>query len=171
MKSPRFRPLLIAFLLGFAMFLVSILAAELALFQIIRDYVSYSPFGYDPFWPAILWIASSVGLVAAGLTLLVSIVSWTPDLRVVARIMANLAVDGPTKRTNLSSRSGLNYRSFKKYLKWMIDHELVNLGKDNEGLEVFLTPAGQASNSFFVSLLQAPKGVTAKAAEEVTGKV
>lgn len=64
-------------------------------------------------------------MVATTSSFLMAEAAWKPDLSVVARILAILFEDGPTNRTNLSSKSGLNYRSFKKYLEWMIKHDFV----------------------------------------------
>jgi predicted transcriptional regulator len=148
------------------MFLVSLTTAWLALLPRLQ-----TPYGVTSgtLWPAILSTASALGIAATILTFLALEVSWKPDLNVIAKIVAILYKDGPTKRTNLSSRAGLNYsKSFPRYLRWMTDAGLIYVEKNEEGLWVFLTPLGRNSHSFFVALLD--QGNTASPFARVAGK-
>lgn len=144
---------LLSVIVGFIMFLVSIAVAGLALIPSSQNW-TYSFFKSTASWATVLWIASAIGITTTTLTFSVLEVSWKPDLNVVARIIATLYVDGPTNRTNLSSKSGLNYKSFRRYLQWMTGHSLVEMSKDEEGLRVFLTQTGQASYAFFNALIE-----------------
>ncbi|MBO3797396.1 MAG: winged helix-turn-helix domain-containing protein [Thermoproteota archaeon] len=74
-----------------------------------------------------------------------------PDLRVVARLIEILYVNGSMKKTHLQMRAGLNYNVFKEYLKWMLERGLIDRIKDDEGEEkIELTDKGIEAYSRFV---------------------
>ncbi|MEM3659793.1 MAG: winged helix-turn-helix domain-containing protein [Thermoproteota archaeon] len=75
-----------------------------------------------------------------------------PDLRVVARLIEILYVNGSMKKTYLQMRAGLNYNVFKEYLKWMLERGLIDRIKDDEGEEkIELTDKGIEAYSRFVA--------------------
>ncbi|MGA1822829.1 MAG: winged helix-turn-helix domain-containing protein [Thermoplasmatota archaeon] len=67
-----------------------------------------------------------------------------PDIYVVARFLERLWVAGkPMKKTRLQMAVGLNYGTFKKYLQWMIDRQLVVIVMEDRNVEhVTLTRKG-----------------------------
>ncbi len=59
-----------------------------------------------------------------------------PDLYVVARFLDILYSNGnPIGKTRLQMLVGLNYPRFIEYLEWLLQHELVNVFKDEDGVE------------------------------------
>ncbi len=70
-----------------------------------------------------------------------------PDLYVVARFLEKLWTAGkPIKKTRLQMAVGLNYGTFKNYLKWMMERDLVTISSDHNGSEhVSLTKKGYDS--------------------------
>ncbi|MGC9117369.1 MAG: winged helix-turn-helix domain-containing protein [Thermoproteus sp.] len=61
---------------------------------------------------------------------------FLPDFYVLARILA-LVRNGVRKRRSLALMSGLNYRSFQRYLDYLVERGLVR-----DGAEITLTPKG-----------------------------
>lgn len=70
-----------------------------------------------------------------------------PDLYVVARFLEKLWTAGrPVKKTRLQMSVGLNYGTFKKYLDWMTEKNLIVISKgDGGGDHVSLTKKGYDS--------------------------
>jgi len=79
---------------------------------------------------------------------------WKPDLYVLSRILEALCADGPTGRTKLCMKSGLNYNVFRRYLAWMQVRGLATLGPEgSEPQEVTLTQAGNEARESLNKLL------------------
>jgi predicted transcriptional regulator len=70
-----------------------------------------------------------------------------PDIYVVARFLEKLWRAGkPVKKTRLQMAVGLNYGTFKKYLEWMRDRDLIAISSDGDGSEhITLTKRGYDS--------------------------
>ena len=62
-----------------------------------------------------------------------------PDLYVLARVIEVLKEKGPSKRTALSTASGLAYNRFVKYIAWMEERGFVEI---DDGGNVRLTTKG-----------------------------
>lgn len=75
-----------------------------------------------------------------------------PDLYVIARFLDRLwSADRPIKKTRLQMAVGLNYGTFKRYLSWLMDHDLVTTSIEDDGSEyVFLTKKGLESHNQIV---------------------
>lgn len=59
-----------------------------------------------------------------------------PNLYVIARFLDILYSNGnPMSKTRLQMLSGLNYPRFVEYLEWLLQHELVTIVRDEEGVE------------------------------------
>lgn len=67
-----------------------------------------------------------------------------PDLYVVARFLDIMFSNGSSmKKTNIQMLLGVNYPRFMEYLEWLLKHELVAAGTDEEEIEkIKLTPRG-----------------------------
>jgi len=70
-----------------------------------------------------------------------------PDIYVIARFLERIwTVGKPVKKTRLQMAVGLNYGTFKKYLIWMVDRDLLALSIEKDDAEyVGLTPKGLES--------------------------
>jgi len=56
-----------------------------------------------------------------------------PDIYVIARFLERIwTVGKPIKKTRLQMAVGLNYGTFKKYLVWMVDRDLLSLTMEKD---------------------------------------
>ena len=76
---------------------------------------------------------------------------FKPNLYVLARIIEALNSNGPMKRTNLATASGLSYDKLEKYLNWMIEKGLATV--DGDGL-VRLTKDGERTYEELVTWIK-----------------
>ena len=76
-----------------------------------------------------------------------------PDIYVIARFLEKLWATGkPVKKTRLQMSVGLNYGTFKKYLKWLLDRGLVTITVEKDKAEhVCLTTKGLESYNTIVN--------------------
>jgi predicted transcriptional regulator len=68
-----------------------------------------------------------------------------PDLYVVARFLDIMYRNGSAmKKTNIQMLLGVNYPRFMEYLEWLLKHDLVSEGFDEEDKseKIRLTPKG-----------------------------
>jgi predicted transcriptional regulator len=99
--------------------------------------------------PFYAW-ALAAGLASGLLTYVAVEETWKPDLHVVARMVEALGSNGSMAKTQLCSKSGLNYTSFQRYLKWMEDRALVVVkASDRDTFSVVLTQKGLESKDAY----------------------
>jgi predicted transcriptional regulator len=81
---------------------------------------------------------------------------WKPDLYVVARFLDIMYRNGSgMKKTNIQMLLGVNYPRFMEYLEWLLNHNLVSSGLDEEQAErIKLTPKGIESYHRFVDWIK-----------------
>lgn len=72
---------------------------------------------------------------------------FKPDLYVVSRIIKCLVDDGPLKKTNLATNSGLAYDNLVGYLQWMSTKGLVA----EEDAHICITDKGVTAYNDLVS--------------------
>lgn len=136
-------PLLSAFAMGALVFaIISYLRAFYS-----SPYLAYHLLPFDG-WPLV------AGVIAAVMTYVVIEEVWKPDLRVIARMVEALSGNGPMVKTQLYSKSGLNYTSFQRYLKWMLGHGLVEARTSEEDNTLLsLTRRGVESHEAYLAWL------------------
>lgn len=76
-----------------------------------------------------------------------------PDIYVIARFLEKLWSAGrPMKKTRLQMAVGLNYGTFKRYLNWLLERDLVVITIEKGGVEhVSLTKKGVGSHDQIVN--------------------
>jgi predicted transcriptional regulator len=103
--------------------------------------------------PLYVWTVAA-GLAASFITYILTEETWKPDLQVVARIVEALGSNGSMAKTQLCVKSGLNYTSFQRYLKWMEGRGLVMVrASDHDTFSVMLTEKGLESHDAYKAWL------------------
>lgn len=76
-----------------------------------------------------------------------------PDIYVIARFLEKLWAAGkPMKKTRLQMAVGLNYGTFRRYLNWLLERDLVAITLEQGGVEhVTLTKKGLGSHDQIVN--------------------
>ncbi|MGA1873205.1 MAG: winged helix-turn-helix domain-containing protein [Thermoplasmatota archaeon] len=79
-----------------------------------------------------------------------------PDLYVIARFLERIWSAGrPIKKTRLQMAVGLNYGTFKRYLLWMVERDLLSLTAEEDRSEyVALTTKGLESHHQIVGWIK-----------------